>query len=294
MFQCHYDDCLRTFRRKTSLTNHLKAHKNVNSRSINRSKRARRRTELMRRAARATAALSASIAVAQNERTNSMIMTAGGMSSMNTSPKNEEKQLYIDVSNSETGENFRIVDESNCERSSEEVGDERKIELVGDELVCGLSNADMDSRKVWSEVVSEGVVGGRETGIEDGSEIGSSGIEAELNKAMFNIEWDTELLSRLTCPSFGSGAVADEYAHVSESPLTIFTIATDMNAELEEVGRGRSEWSVFGDSGLFSEAELCSIDRDGDGGVSGIGIGIDVFGITKEDNQMGFEECIEF
>ncbi|PXF42897.1 hypothetical protein BWQ96_07344 [Gracilariopsis chorda] len=56
-FQCHYEDCMRIFRRKTSLTNHLKAHKNINSRSINRSKRARRRSELLRQAAEATTSI---------------------------------------------------------------------------------------------------------------------------------------------------------------------------------------------------------------------------------------------
>lgn len=41
IYQCRYSDCLRTFQRKTSLTNHLKAHLNVRSRSIYRTKRAR-------------------------------------------------------------------------------------------------------------------------------------------------------------------------------------------------------------------------------------------------------------
>jgi hypothetical protein len=40
---CHHDDCRRRFVRKTSLTNHLKAHQNVKSRSIYRTKRARLR-----------------------------------------------------------------------------------------------------------------------------------------------------------------------------------------------------------------------------------------------------------
>lgn len=42
-YVCHHDDCRRRFVRKTSLTNHLKAHKNVKSRSIYRTKRARLR-----------------------------------------------------------------------------------------------------------------------------------------------------------------------------------------------------------------------------------------------------------
>ena len=42
VFRCTYHDCLREFHRKTSLTNHLKAHKNKNSRSILRSKRMKR------------------------------------------------------------------------------------------------------------------------------------------------------------------------------------------------------------------------------------------------------------
>ncbi|CAN8064181.1 unnamed protein product [Agarophyton chilense] len=40
-FICHHPDCVRPFNRKTSLTNHLKAHKNKKSRSIKRYRRAR-------------------------------------------------------------------------------------------------------------------------------------------------------------------------------------------------------------------------------------------------------------
>lgn len=42
-FVCHHSDCGRRFLRKTSLTNHLKAHQNIKSRSIYRTKRARLR-----------------------------------------------------------------------------------------------------------------------------------------------------------------------------------------------------------------------------------------------------------
>lgn len=40
-YQCYHEDCRRRFVRKTSLTNHLKAHQNIRSRSIYRTKRAR-------------------------------------------------------------------------------------------------------------------------------------------------------------------------------------------------------------------------------------------------------------
>lgn len=43
IYRCHHEDCCRVFSRKTSLTNHLKAHLNVRSRSIYRTKRARQR-----------------------------------------------------------------------------------------------------------------------------------------------------------------------------------------------------------------------------------------------------------
>lgn len=42
-YVCHHEDCRRRFVRKTALTNHLKAHLNVKSRSIYRTKRARLR-----------------------------------------------------------------------------------------------------------------------------------------------------------------------------------------------------------------------------------------------------------
>lgn len=42
-FQCHHADCRRVFARKTSLTNHLKAHNNIKSRSIRRMRRERER-----------------------------------------------------------------------------------------------------------------------------------------------------------------------------------------------------------------------------------------------------------
>lgn len=42
-YVCHHEDCCRRFVRKTALTNHLKAHLNVKSRSIYRTKRARMR-----------------------------------------------------------------------------------------------------------------------------------------------------------------------------------------------------------------------------------------------------------
>jgi uncharacterized C2H2 Zn-finger protein len=38
-FVCDYHDCGRRFHRKTSLTNHRKAHSNIKSRSINKGKR---------------------------------------------------------------------------------------------------------------------------------------------------------------------------------------------------------------------------------------------------------------
>lgn len=50
-FQCHHADCLRRFARKTSLTNHLKAHNNHRSRSIYRTKRARLRAAALHAAA---------------------------------------------------------------------------------------------------------------------------------------------------------------------------------------------------------------------------------------------------
>lgn len=50
-FQCHHIDCQRRFARKTSLTNHLKAHQNVRSRSIYRTKRARLRAAAAHHAA---------------------------------------------------------------------------------------------------------------------------------------------------------------------------------------------------------------------------------------------------
>lgn len=56
-YQCHHDDCRRTFVRKTSLTNHLKAHQNVRSRSIYRTKRARLRAAAARAAAQAAASV---------------------------------------------------------------------------------------------------------------------------------------------------------------------------------------------------------------------------------------------
>lgn len=50
-YQCHHADCLRRFARKTSLTNHLKAHNNHRSRSIYRTKRARLRAAAAMQAA---------------------------------------------------------------------------------------------------------------------------------------------------------------------------------------------------------------------------------------------------
>eukprot|EP00177_Eucheuma_denticulatum_P001205 GFKZ01002173.1.p1 GENE.GFKZ01002173.1~~GFKZ01002173.1.p1 ORF type:complete len:547 (-),score=39.13 GFKZ01002173.1:1600-3060(-) len=58
-FQCHHPDCLRSFLRKTSLTNHLKAHLNYRSRSIYRTKRARVRAAALQAAAAAAAAAAA-------------------------------------------------------------------------------------------------------------------------------------------------------------------------------------------------------------------------------------------
>lgn len=56
-FVCPHADCRRLFRRKTSLTNHVKAHSNANSRSILRTKRLRRQAEQARfNAARVQAA----------------------------------------------------------------------------------------------------------------------------------------------------------------------------------------------------------------------------------------------
>lgn len=50
-FVCKYEDCRRTFRRKTSLTNHTKAHLNKNSRSILRMKRMQRQAQARQRSA---------------------------------------------------------------------------------------------------------------------------------------------------------------------------------------------------------------------------------------------------
>lgn len=73
-FQCHHQDCLRLFTRKTSLTNHLKAHQNARSRSIYRTKRARQRAEEQRRAA-ATAAAVARMQTEEEQQSNHNIST---------------------------------------------------------------------------------------------------------------------------------------------------------------------------------------------------------------------------
>lgn len=54
-FICKYEDCRRAFRRKTSLTNHTKAHLNKNSRSILRMKRMKRQEQARQRLALETA-----------------------------------------------------------------------------------------------------------------------------------------------------------------------------------------------------------------------------------------------
>lgn len=146
-FQCHYEDCLRIFRRKTSLTNHLKAHKNINSRSINRSKRARRRSELLRQAAEASASIA---------RTHQSQMTTAALTTAASASTSTSGQTFLDQSPTPLTFNYQLgyndTREAEAQTSPNEISLPRGFQIGPEYLAAQQQPAAPNIALPWVEI----------------------------------------------------------------------------------------------------------------------------------------------